>query len=195
MKLDPHRRLDRRLDPNRTWQLVEKRLANEGDPVLCRNLELVLAHMKAEARADIEGVVATLTSKPRYITYAALDQPVLNPSGSRDAVRAFYDATIVATGAHRLEFACDRVIVDADSVFTEGTMRMAYPGATLAAMGIAVDDPDAYYVAESRMGVVWPVDPAEEKLTGEEVYSAGDPFEGIADRKIALEDIVAVESD
>ena len=57
-------------------------------------------------------------------------------------MRRFYDATIVQTGAYRLEFACDRVIVDADSVFTEGMMRMAYPGATLRAMGIEVDDPD-----------------------------------------------------
>lgn len=181
-----------RLDPNKTWTLVEKRLANESDPTLRRNLELVLAHMKAEARADIEGVVATLTEKPRYITYAVPDEAVLNPSGSKDAVRAFYDATIVQTGAHRLEFACDRVIVDADAVFTEGVMRMAYPAATLQAMGIEVDDPDAYYVAESRMGVVWPVDASEERLTGEEVYSCGDPFEGIADRKITLEEIAAV---
>jgi hypothetical protein len=181
-----------RLDPNKTWTLVEKRLANESDPTLRRNLELVLAHMKAEARADIEGVVATLTENPRYITYAVPDEAVLNPRGSKDAVRAFYDATIVQTGAHRLEFACDRVIVDAESVFTEGLMRMAYPGATLRAMGIEVDDPDAYYVAESRMGVVWPVDADEERLTGEEVYSCGDPFAGIADRKIALEDVAEV---
>ena len=182
-----------KLDPNRTWTLVEKRLADENDPVLQRNLALVLAHMKAEARADIEGVVATLTEKPRYRTYSNPDEAVLNPSGSRDAVRAFYDATIVQTGAHRLEFDCDRVIVDADAVFTEGVMRMAYPGRTLAALGIEVDDPDAYYVAESRMGVVWPVDASEEKLTGEEVYACGDPFEGIAGRKISLADIAPLE--
>lgn len=194
MKRDPDPNADPRLDPNRTWTLVEKRLASEADPVLRRNLGLVLAHMKAEARADIEGVVATLTEKPRYVTYSNPDEPILNPSGSRDAVRAFYDATIVQTGAHRLEFACDRVIVDAESVFTEGLMRMAYPGSTLLALGIEVDDPDAYYVAEARMGVVWPVDPVEERLTGEEVYACGDPFEGIAQRKIALADIAEVET-
>ena len=183
-----------KLDPNRTWKLVEKRLADERDPTLRRNLELVLAHMKAEARADIEGVVATLTKKPRYITYANPDDPILNPTGSKDAVRRFYDATIVQTGAHRLEFACDRVIVDADSVFTEGLMRMAYPGATLRAMGIEVDDPTAYYVAESRMGVVWPVDQAEGRLTGEETYSGTDLFAGIAGRKISLSDILPIEA-
>jgi len=182
-----------KLDPNRTWKLVEKRLASEEDPVVRRNLELVLAHMKAEARADIEGVLATLTERPRYVTYSNPDEALLNPSGSRHAVRAFYDATIVQTGAHRLEFACDRVVADRDAVFTEGLMRMAYPGSTLRALGIEVDDESAYYLAESRMGVVWPVDPVEERLTGEEVYACGDPFEGIAERKIALSEIAPVE--
>ena len=148
--------------------------------------------MKVYLSADIEGVVATLTEKPRYRTYGN-DAAYLNPEGSKDAVRAFYDATIVQTGAHRLEFAVDRIIVDDDAVFTEGVMKMAYPGKTVAAMGIPVDDEDAYYVGESRMGVVWPVDHDEDRLTGEEVYSSGDTFEGIAERKISLSDIQELE--
>ncbi len=182
-----------KLNPNRTWKLVEERLAAETDSTRRRNLELVLAHMKAEARADIEGVVATLCEKPRYIIHSNPDDAPMNPAGSKDAVRAFYDLTIVQTGAHRLEFACDRVIVDEGSVFTEGVMRMAYPGKTLQAMGIEVDDLDAYYLSETRMGVVWPLDEEEERLTGEEVYSSGDGFEGIAARKISLADIVELE--
>lgn len=180
-----------KLDPKRTWTLVEKKLAGERDPRRRRNLELVLAHMQAEAAADIEGVVETLTEKPRYVCHGVAEA-ALNPEGSRDAVRAFYDLTIVQTGAHRLEFDCDRVIVDEDAVFTEGVMRMAYPGRTLARMGIDVDEPDAFYVAESRMGVVWPVDREQDRLVGEETYTVGDPFEGIAARKIALEDIAEV---
>ena len=182
-----------KLNPNNTWTLIEERLKTETDPTRRRNLELVLAHMKAEARADIEGVVATLCEKPRYIIHSNPDEAVMNPTGSKDAVRAFYDLTIVQTGAHRLEFACDRVVVDDASVFTEGVMRMAYPGKTLQAMGIEVDDLDAYYLSEARMGVVWPVDPDEERLTGEEVYSSGDVFEGIADRKISLADVAQLE--
>jgi limonene-1,2-epoxide hydrolase len=182
-----------KMNPNLTWKLVEKRYLAEKNPQHKRNLELVLAHMQAEARADIEGVVATLTEKPRYRTYGNEGNEVLNPEGSKDAVRAFYDATIVQTGAHRLEFDVDRVIVDDDAVFTEGVMRMAYPGQTLIAMGIEVDDPDAYYVGQSRMGIVWPVDHGEDRLTGEEVYSTGDTFEGIAGRKISLADIEELE--
>ena len=60
-------------------------------------------------------------------------------------------------------------------------------------MGIDVDDPDAYYLTEYRMGVVWPVDPVEDRLTGEEVYSSGNAFDGIAERKISLDDIVDLQ--
>lgn len=181
-----------KIDPNKTWKLVEQRYDLETDPVRKRNLGLVLAHMKAEGRADIEGVVATLTEKPKYVIYANLDNADMNPSGSKDAVRKFYDLTIVQTGAHQLEFDCDRVTVDEGSVFTEGTMRQVYPGRTLIAMGIEVDDPDAYYATEYRMAVVWPVDPLEERLTGEEVYSTGDAFAGIAQRKVSPSDIAPI---
>ncbi len=183
-----------KLNPNRTWNLVEARLAEETDPVLRENLELVLEHMKREAEGDIEGVVATLVEKPVYVAHDAPGDPAMNPSGSKDAVRDFYDLTIVQTGAHRLELACDRVIVDRDSVFTEGIMRMAYPGRTVQAMGIEVDDPDAYYLYEARMGVVWPVDREARKLVGEESYTGGDGFAGIADRKIQEADIAPLRT-
>lgn len=182
-----------KLNPNNTWKLVEKRLSEETDPVLRKNLELVLEHMKREAQADIEGVVATLVEKPRYVMHDVPDVPAMNPNGSKDAVRAFYDMTIVQTGAFRLELDCERVIVDKDAVVTEGTMRMAYPGATLRAMGIEIDDPEAYYLYETRMGVVWPVDRKEGKLVGEESYTGTDGFAGIADRKLAAGDIAELQ--
>lgn len=179
-----------KLDPNRTWKLVEEKMAAESDPVVRRNLELVFQHMQAEAKGDIEGVVATLTDAPRYLAHDVPDSEAMNPNGSKDAVRAFYDLTIIQTGAHQLELDCDRVIADRDAVLTEGVMRMAYPGRTLAAMGIEVDDPDAYYLYETRMSVVWPVDSEAGKLIGEETYTGTDGFEGIADRKITPADIV-----
>ena len=57
-----------------------------------------------------------------------------------------------------------------------------------------MDDPSAYYVGETRMGVVWPVDQAEGRLTGEETYSGTDLFAGIAGRKISLSDILPIEA-
>ena len=114
----------------------------------------------------------------------------LNPTGDKEAVRRFYDMTIVQTGAHQLELDVDRVIADREAVMTEGTMKMAYPGKTLEAMGIEVDDPEAYYVYRSRMSVVWPVDAASGMLTGEEGYTGTGGFDGIADRKLGPGDIL-----
>ncbi|NNE74343.1 MAG: nuclear transport factor 2 family protein [Acidimicrobiales bacterium] len=186
-----HTRQQWRIDPNKTWRLVTERLAAETDPVCQRNLELVLAHMKAEARGDIDGVLATLCPTPQYWMQGATEDPVMNPS-STEGVRAFYDKTVVTTGAHRLEFDCDRVIVDHHAVLTEGRMRQAYPGTTLAAMGIPIDDTDAYYLTDFRMAVVWPIDAKTGLLTGEEVYTVGPGFTGITDRKITSADIAPI---
>lgn len=177
------------IDPARTWAPVQARLEVETDPVIRRNLEQVIAHMRAEAVADIDGVVATLSDRPRYRTHGNGERPEMNPDNT-DAVRAFYDLTIVQTGAHRLELAVDRVIADRSAVFTEGVMRIAYPGATLRAMGIDVADPDRYHLFEARMAVVWPVDPDNGRLVGEEVYTVGDGFDGIADRPLDPIDII-----
>ena len=147
-----------------------------------------MARVRVPARTGIP-VVATLVDEPVYVMHDAPDDALMNPKGSKDAVRAFYDATIVQTGAHRLELDCQRVIVDRDVVVTEGTMRMAYPGKTLGAIGIEVDDPDAYYLYEVQMSVVWPVDREAGKLIGEESYTGGDGFAGISDRKLSESDI------
>jgi hypothetical protein len=178
-----------KLNPNNTWRLVQQRMEAETDPVVRRNLELVCQHMQAEARGDIEGVVATLCDKPVYKVHNRPDDVAMNPAGDKDAVRAFYDLTIIQTGAHQLELDCDRVVADRESVMTEGTMRIAYPGATVAAMGVEVDDVDAYYLYEARMNIVWPVDPESAMLVGEETWTATDGMEGIANRKLGPNDI------
>ena len=182
-----------KLDPNKTWKKVEERLSRESDPVCRRNLESVLEHMKAEARLDIDGLIDTLTEEPHYHAYTPAGEiPELCPKG-RDAVRKFY-ADFVASGAFRLELDIDRLVVDHDCVLTEGVMRMAYPGATLALMGHEVDDSEAYYLFEDRMAVLWPMD-ENGKIQGEDTYSVGLGFEGIAERKISLDDVVPLEGE
>ena len=116
------------------------------------------------------------------------DEAYLSPQG-KAAVRDFY-AAFVGSGAFRLELDVDRLVVDEDCVLTEGVMRIAYPGAALQAMGHVVDDPDAFYLYETRMAVVWPMD-EHGLVRGEDTYTGGDGFRGIAERKIALTDIAA----
>ena len=173
------------IDPNRTWKKVEERLNVERDPVLRRNLEVVLAHMKAEARLDLDGLMATLSEKANYHAYGT-DDPLMNPEG-RPAVRTFY-TLFAASGAQRLMLDVDRLVVDRDCIVTEGLMRMAYPGSTLRAMGKNVDDPDAYYLFETRMAVLWPFD-ADGLILGEDTYTGGDGFDGIESRKLSPDEI------
>jgi hypothetical protein len=174
------------IDPRVTFRKVEERLATETDPVLRRNLETLLAHMKAEAIGDLDGLLQTLNDRPHYHAYGS-DDPGTSPIG-RDGVRAFYER-FIASGAGQLQLDIDRLVVDKECILTEGLMRIAYPGRTLQAMGIDVDDADAYYLYETRMATLWPFD--EHGLAkGEDTYTGGDGFAGIADRKLAPEDIV-----
>src|SRR4051794_23535596 len=173
------------IDQTRTWAAVEERLGSETDPTLRRNLELVLAHMKAESEGDLDGLLATITEDASYHAYGA--PPSGSPQG-KAAVRKFY-ADFIASGATRLQLDVDRLVVDRHCILTEGVMRIAYPGAALAAHGIEVDDPDASYLYEARMATLWPFD-ADGLITGEDTYTGGDGFAGIASRKLDPSDIV-----
>jgi hypothetical protein len=174
-----------RIDPTKTWRAVEARLARERDPRRRRNLETVLAHMRAEAAPDLDALMATVAEEAHYHAWGA-DDPIYSPQG-KPAVRRFYEA-FIASGAHRLELDVDRLVVDDDCVVTEGVMRIAYPGTIVALLGHVVDDPAAYYLFETRMAVVWPMD-EHGLVLGEDTYTAGDGFAGIAARKLAPEDL------
>lgn len=172
------------IDQHTTWAKVEARLATEADPVLRRNLELLLQHMKAEATLDMERLMATVSQDALYQNFA--------PGGTdlvgKAAVQQFYEQ-FAASGAHRLHLDVDRLVVDRHCILTEGVMRMAYPGRTLLATGRPVDDPDAFYLFETRMAIIWPI--GEDGLfIGEDSYVGSDGFEGIAERKVDLSDIV-----
>src|SRR5919202_651258 len=58
------------IDQHRTWAKVEDRLATESDPILRRNLELLLEHMKAEASLDMDALMATVSEHAKYQNFA-----------------------------------------------------------------------------------------------------------------------------
>src|SRR6476619_8493350 len=136
------------IDQAVTWRKVEERLAAESDPVLRRNLETILAHMKAESAGDIDGLLDTLADDVHYHAYGAPD-PASSPVG-KDGVRGFYER-FVASGAGRLQLDIDRLVVDRDCILTEGVMRMAYPGRTLKRLGNKADTVDSDSLCETRM--------------------------------------------
>jgi SnoaL-like domain len=170
------------VDKTKTWRKVEDRLAAETSPRKRALLENVLAHMKAEAVPDLEGLMVTLSAQPDYHFWGPTGDT--GPKGT-DAVRSFYTA-FANSGAHRLEYDVQRIVVDDDCVVLEGVMRIIYPGATLAAMGRPVDDPNGWYLYEDRMVTFWPYD-ADGLLVGEDSYTVGVGFENM--RKLAVDEI------
>ena len=169
------------------WQKVADRLAVEANPVLRRNLETVLRHMQAEAAGDLDALLATLTEDCVYRAHAQPGVAESNPIG-KEQVRRLYEQ-MYGPDAMTIGFEVDRVVADAETVVTEGTMRVAYPGGLLGAMGIEVDDVDASYLYETRTVVLWPMD-GSGLARGEESYSSADGFGDIAARKVRPEDFL-----
>lgn len=173
------------IDPRKNWAMAEKLLAEEHDPRRRQILETLVAHSKAEAAADFEALMATVSPRAHYHSYATDDEAVneaQSPQG-KDGVAAYYRA-IVESGCHHIEHDVERMAVGRDALTTEGQLKMAYPGAVLAAMGIAVPDPDALYLYQQRLLIVWEFD-EEGRVICEDSYSGGGPgFEGIAGRPI-----------
>jgi hypothetical protein len=173
------------IDQSLTWKAVEDRLGIEHDPVVRRNLEVVFEHMRAEAALDIDRLMATVNDDPHY---HFRNGPARGEYHGRDAVRAFYEF-FAASGATKIQVDTSRIVADRDCVITEGVQRIAFPGATLAARRIVVDDPSAEYLFEAWSVTIWPFD-NEGKLIGEDAYYGGDGFRGIEQRKVRAEDVI-----
>ena len=132
-----------RIDPRKNWALPEKTLSEESDPRRRQILETLIAHGKAEATPDFEALMATVSPRAHYRSYAAGDaaENEANSPKGKDGVAAYYTG-IVQAGCHYIEHDIERMAVGKDTLTTEGTLRMAYPGAVLGGMGIEVPDPD-----------------------------------------------------
>jgi hypothetical protein len=156
------------IDPTKTFRLLEERIANTTNPRHMLMLKRVLDHAVGEAKLDLDLVMSTLAPNPRYVAWGAPAD--MSPVG-RQAVRSFYEDTIVKGGQWFLELEMDRIVVDDDTVVTEGVTRSLYYGADAASRGFPVDDEDGFYLLTLRMLIVWPFD-ADGFIKGEETYSA-----------------------
>src|SRR5437879_13899767 len=76
------------IDQHRTWEKVQERLGTETDPILRRNLEVVLKHLKTEAVVDLEPLMSTIAEDSRYQNFA---KGGTGPVGKAE-VREFYEA-------------------------------------------------------------------------------------------------------
>jgi hypothetical protein len=157
------------IDPSRTWEPLEKRLAvttNERHRLV---LSTVIEHMKAEAVPDMDRLMSTVAPDPDYHFW--LDgQQDFGPK-TKDGVKAYYTA-FVESRTNILEFEVVRLIVDDHCLVTEGFLKQIYPGAEAIKIGIPVDDETADYLVVFRQLLLWPVD-ENGLILGEDSYNPG----------------------
>jgi hypothetical protein len=183
------------IDPRKNWQTAEKFLADESDPRRCQILETLIAHAKAESAADFDALMATVSPRASYRSYAT-DDPVVNEAQSpkgKDGIAAYY-RSIVDSGCHFIEHDVDRMVVGKDSITTEGELKMGYPGNVLALMGVTVPDPGTLYLYRQRLLIVWDFDDDGLVLCEDSYSGGGVGFEEIAERPLRPEEIFHVSS-
>lgn len=157
----------------RSWQLLTDRARAEPDPRKRANLQIVARHVREEVRGDVPALMRTLVEQPVYEVWGASES--VGPKGYAE-VKAFYEASI-GTGKNRLEFEISQVLVEHDTVVTEGRFRHAYRGELLVRRGFAAAaevDPRAWYLVEYQALIVWPID-ARGLIEGERMYAGQRP--------------------
>ncbi len=184
------------IDPRKNWALAEQRLAEATDPRRRQILATLIAHSKAESVGDFEALMATVSPRAHYRSFATADpaQTAANSPRGKDGIAAYYQG-IVGSGCHRIEHAVERMAVGSDTLTTEGVLKMAYPGAVLGMMGVDVPDPDGLYLFEQRLLIVWEFDEDGLVLCEDSYAGAGGPgFEGIAERPLTDDQIIDVSA-
>lgn len=175
------------IDPYKTWQTLAERLKTENNPLHRAQLEKIIYHMKGEAAGDIDQILTTVSPKASYISYDNREGPPRVFKGHAE-IREFYNQMLAAVSVN-LEFFVDRLVVDDYCVITEGVSKSAMRGSVLAAMGIAVEDPDAFYLTQGRTLVVWPFD-QDGMILGEHIFpAAATPLAEVARRRLNPEEI------
>ena len=144
-----------RIDPRKNWALAEQRLSAETDPRRRQILGTLIAHAKAEAKPDFDALLATVSPRAHYHAFASDDEA--HSLKGKDGVAAYYKA-IVDSGCGFIEHAQDRLVIDQNSLTSEGELKMAYPGTILEAMGIEVPSAKDFYIYEQRLLIVWDFD-------------------------------------
>jgi hypothetical protein len=157
------------VDQSVSWRQLEERLARTTNPRHRAMLQTVIDHAKAEARGDVDGLMATLSDDPQYHFWSGgRDWGPKGPQG----VRAFYE-DFVASGAGFFESYKPRIVVDDENVVTESEMRGIVPGVVARARGCDIDDVDGHYLVTARTVIFWPFNEAGE-LIGEDSYGSSD---------------------
>lgn len=157
--------LDRMLSARR----VEERIDGTTNERHRKMLQVLHAHLIAEADLNLDGLMATLVDEPEYHMWGSGRDT--GPKG-RDAVARYY-TDLVAARRGVLEYDIERIVVDDDTIVTEGFIRAYQHGPVAAEFGYAVPELDAHYIVRYRALVLWPFDD-DGRLLGEDGYGGVD---------------------
>lgn len=175
-----------KMDLTRGYRAVEERLDRTQDARQRAMLECLRDHLLAEARADFELLLSTLAADPQYRFWVDGSGFGEGPKGLA-AVRAHYEM-LYEEGRSLVDYDIDRIVVDDDTIVTEGWFDQVFPGTILRKRGVDVDDPEAAYIHRMRLLLLWPFD-ADAKLIGEDSYSNGRMFAPENIRKLSPEEV------
>src|SRR3954466_13110794 len=99
-------------DQSLTWRMQEAHLATLTSDRQRAILQTVIDHGKAEAVADVDGLMKTLVDEPEYRFWGPKGDT--GPKGYK-AVRSFYE-NVVKSGGGMLSSTQDRIIVSENSI-------------------------------------------------------------------------------
>lgn len=151
-------------------QLDDKRKTT-SNPRVRAMLARVREHAAAEKRADLQGLMDTLSPNPEYHCWEPTGDT--GPKG-RDGVEEFY-ANYVRDRRQFLEVDCERIVADEDCVVLETVLKAIFPGPVMAAHPLAAFmdvQTDQHYLFTGRVVVFWPFD-QDAMILGEDSYSGG----------------------
>jgi SnoaL-like domain len=177
------------IDPTCGYRAVQERLDRTTDPRHRRILSVLRDHLLAEATGDFELLLSTLSRDPQYQFWVDGSGFGAGPRGHA-AVRRHYEQ-LFEEGRSICEYDIDRIVVDDDTVVTEGWFDQLFPGRILQKRGAAIDDPDAVYAHRMRLLLLWPFD-ADARLIGEDSYANGAMYLKENIRKLSAAEIPAV---
>jgi len=158
------------VDQRLSIRVLTERLARTSAARQRQMLSTVIEHLRAEVDASLEGLLATLVPEPNYHLWQ--DGVDHGPKDLEGVTR--YYGELVEAKRHILEFDIDRVVVDDETIVTEGWIRAINLGSVARARGWVVDDLDASYLVTQRVVIFWPFDAAG-RMLGEDGYASFDP--------------------
>jgi hypothetical protein len=174
------------IDRWKAWHQIGERIERTTSDRQRAMLECVREHIIAETEPDFDRLMATLCAEPSFNFWIDGNGNGAGPKGL-DAVRVHY-RNLIAEKRYIFEIDIERMIVDDDTVVTEGWFHQIFPGTTLIARGLEVDDPDAAYLSTMRLLLLWPFTAAGE-LIGEDSYAGSRMFGPGTVRKLAEDEI------